>query len=671
MRFLASLEMTMILIPAFAGMTGLLSLLYLSPAFAAGSDNGNVGTTVMNSHGEDMELEFKLYDPGTESIVDYARYGTFLGAGTDKYQYKVTNRKALAAAVGEGVYPNNSVYKDPAYRILVTKGKLAGSHWDYVNIDNQQLAFYKWATANDTPAVQQFYTALALEKLGEYAQAIKAYHAVVVHFPKQVGWTYWHTPLYMARIAIDRIDFITRKHPGLGIKLAEADVEVENGHNEKITDDKFVVNPGRLIKVSPEELKVKRTDVSKLKITKIVGAGSVKLVQFENGHWQMRVDGKPYLIKGIAYAPTPIGLSPNEGGYDPNNAWMTMDLNKNGKIDGPFDAWVDKNKNNRQDSDEPAVGDFKLLKEMGVNTLRLYHHAANKELLRTLYKEYGIRVIMGDMLGMYAAGSGAEWYQGTDYTNPRHLENMRNSVRQMVEEYKDEPYVLMWMLGNESNYGVVGDPDPKSNNAGLGSNAKAQPLEHYQFVNEAAGMIKSIDPSRPVGFSNGEVVTIDLLSRHSGHIDVFGANVYRGAQGFGRSFWQDVRDFMDKPVIFTEYGCPAYMTGKDQETAEAKQLEYHKGNWEDIVYNTAGSGFGNALGGVVFEFVDEWWKSGLPPKFSAKEHETLGDFIAAFPDGTMHEEWLGVASQGDGSQSPFMRQLRKSYGYYRKVWNEK
>ena len=67
-----------------------------------------------------------------------------------------------------------------------------------------------------------------------------------------------------------------------------------------------------------------------------------------------------------------------------------------------------------------------------------------------------------------------------------------------------------------------------------------------------------------------------------------------------------------------------------------QQLEYLQGNWEDIVYNSAGSGFGNAIGGTLFEFVDEWWKSGLPPKFIANEHETVGDFRAAFPDGWMH-----------------------------------
>ncbi|HXV19127.1 MAG TPA: hypothetical protein VD883_03525, partial [Candidatus Omnitrophota bacterium] len=243
--------------------------------FSWGSD-AEKGTTMLNSHGEEMELEFKLYDPGTEDVVDYEKYGTFVGLGTEQYQYKVTNRKGLSAAVGEGVYPSNSVYKDPAYRVLVPKGKLAGSQWDYVNIDDQQLAFYKWATSHDTPAVQQYYTALALEKLGAYKQALKAYHAVLIHFPKQIGWTVFRTPLYMGRLAIDRIEYITRKNPELGIKLVGAEIRVENGFDFNISNDKFVVvNPGKLVKVDPSELKPKRVNLSKLKITKTLGNGDV------------------------------------------------------------------------------------------------------------------------------------------------------------------------------------------------------------------------------------------------------------------------------------------------------------------------------------------------------------------------------------------------------------
>ncbi len=643
----------------------LINVISLMPmGYAWGSDNQ--GTEIMNVHGENMELEFKLYDPGTEDIVDYEKYGTFVGLGTDKYEYKVTNRKGLAAAAGEGIYPNNSIYMDPTYRVLVTKGRLAGSQWDYVNIDNQQLAFYKWATSHDTMAVQQYYTALALEKLGEFRQAVKAYHAVVVHFPKQSGWTIFHTPLYMSRLALDRIDYLTRKHPELGMKLVDAKIRVENGYNFDPADDLYIVNPGKLIKVKPTELKRKRINVKRLPVAKTLGSGDVQAVGFNNGHWQMRVKGKPFMVKAVAYSPTPLGKSPHEGYV--LDAWMKSDLNENGKIDGPFDSWVDKNKNNQKDSDEKVVGDFALMKQMGVNTIRLYHHSMNKELLRKLYKDYGIRVIMGDLLGMYAVGSGAEWFKGTDYTDPVQQENMKKSVREMVMEYKDEPYILMWMLGNESNYGEPGDP--AKDKVGFGSQAKLQPEAHYKFVNEVAGMIKSIDPKHLVGFSNGEIITIDILGKYSDNIDIFGTNSYRGSSGFGPSLWQDGKDFVGKPVLITEYGCPAFYAGKALAFAEEKQMEYHKGNWEDILYNSAGSGVGNAIGGVVFEFVDEWWKAGPPPKFNAAAQESIGDFQANFPDGWMYEEWLGLVSQGDGGHSPYLRQLRKSYDYYKKVWNQ-
>lgn len=615
-----------------------------------------------------MEIEFKLYDPGTEAIVDYANYGTFKGVGTDHYEYRVHNRKGLAAAVGEGIYPSVSVFKDPIYRLLETKGRLHGSQWDYVNISNQQLAFYKWASSHDSEGVKLFYTALALEKLGEVSQAIKAYYAVVVCFPRQIGWTVWHTPIYVGRVAIDRIDFLTRQHPELGLKLVDTKIRVENGYNYDVSDDRYFVNPGKIVKVNPSDVQPKRVDVSKLQVVKNRGSGSPQLVQFKNGHWQFQLDGKPFMVKAVAYSPTPVGMTP-DCGYN-LDSWQTTDLNENGKIDGPFDSWVDGNGNEIQDANERVMGDFALMKQMGVNTIRLYHHSMNKKLLRQLYDDTGIRVIMGDFLGMYAVGSGAEWYKGTDYTDPVQREKMKESVRSMVNEYKDEPYVLMWMLGNESNYGEVGNPDPKSGKVGNGSNAKRQPEAHYKFVNEVAGMIKSIDPAHPVGFSNGDVITIDVLSKNFSNVDIFGSNAYRGSRGFGKSFWEDARDFLDRPVLVTEYGCPAYYLGKDLAKAEEKQAEYHRAAWEDIVYNSAGSGVGNAVGGVIFEFSDEWWKAGPPPQFSPSVHETVGQFQADFPDGWMHEEWLGVVSQGDGSKSPYLRRLRKSYDYYKEAWNK-
>ncbi len=163
--------------------------------------------------------------------------------------------------------------------------------------------------------------------------------------------------------------------------------------------------------------------------------------------------------------------------------------------------------------------------------------------------------------GAYAIGSGASWYKGTDYSDPVQQQNMLNSLRKMVDEYKNEPYVLMWVLGNENNYGVA-------------NNAKKDPVSYYKFMNKAVEFIKSIDPhKRPVAICNGEVKFLDIFARECPAVDVFGLNSYRGEYGFGH-LWLTAKEIADKPVLITEYGCPAHNMYVDEEESEAQQAEY-------------------------------------------------------------------------------------------------
>jgi len=257
---------------------------------------------------------------------------------------------------------------------------------------------------------------------------------------------------------------------------------------------------------------------------------------------------------------------------------------------------------------------------------------------------------MGDFLGVYTIGSGASWYEGTDYADLEQRKNMMASVREMVEEFKDEPYILMWTLGNENNYGVA-------------CNARKIPEVYYSFVNEVARMIKSIDPNHPVAISNGDTLFLDILARAAPDVDIYGSNCYRGEAGFDGGLFEDVKDEYGKPVVITEYGCPAYMKDRSLEDAEVAQAIYHRGNWEGILQNCASSGAGNAIGGVVFEWLDEWWKA-----YEPSLHDYRLSWAGPFPDGHMHEEWLGIASQGDGKSSPYLRQLRKAYYVYQELW---
>jgi beta-glucuronidase len=116
---------------------------------------------------------------------------------------------------------------------------------------------------------------------------------------------------------------------------------------------------------------------------------------------------------------------------------------------------------------------------------------------------------------------------------------------------------------------------------------------------------------------------------------------------------------------------------------------YLGNNWEDIEAHMAGSGVGNALGGVLFEYTDEWWKanSDLPLKFQKENAEwyaprsagyknlqpenqdKLPQFGGPYLDGWSYEEWFGVTSMGSGKGSPFARILRPAYFRMKSLWN--
>jgi beta-glucuronidase len=591
-----------------------------------------------------------LYEAGKEDFVNYAKYGEAQNIGTKDYRYVIKDQEGLSLAVGEGISPNTtSLRRDPEFKKAVKEKRLEGSHWDFLQSPDLEAAFLKWATAPEPPGIRLFYTGLILEKSGLIKHAVKCYYAIVVHFPSSYGWTYWHTPWYVGQAAIAKINFLLRRHPELGYKLEDADIRVINGYDNNVANDIFIVNPGRFVKVGLlEKFKPKSSKASKV-IKRQLGEGKVHLVQYESGDWQLIVENKPYVIKGVTYAPTKVGESPDNGTL---TNWMEDDFNRNGKADGPYDAFVDKNRNNLQDKDELTVGDFKLMQDMGVNTIRLYHHPhkPNKAVLRDLYNNYGIRVIMGDFLGKYAIGSGAAWNPGTDYNNEEHKRNMMESVTSMVLEFKDEPFILFWLLGNENVYGYA-------------CNADKDPDAFFKFVNEVAAHIKSIDPEHPVAICNGDILYLDRFGRDAPQIDMLGTNAYRGDYGFG-FLWRQVKQEADRPVFITEFGCPAYAEGKNIDEAEYMQAEFHRGSWEDIENNMAfAGGAGNVIGGVVFEWLDEWWKA-----YEPYTHDTKGLWAGPFPDGYMHEEWLGACGQGDGSLSPFLRQLRKAYYMYKKMW---
>jgi len=161
---------------------------------------------------------------------------------------------------------------------------------------------------------------------------------------------------------------------------------------------------------------------------------------------------------------------------------------------------------------------------------------------------------------------------------------------------------------------------------------------------------------------------LDICAKNAPDIDIFGLNAYRGEQGFG-NLWQDVAELYGKPVMLTEFGCVAYAKGWTAARCETEQASYLEGYWTDIENNAAGveGGYGNSIGGMIFEWSDEWWKAQGASDPSLHDESSQGG--GAFLDGNCYEEWCGIAALGNGEDSTRKRQLRKSYFMYKDLWN--
>lgn len=612
----------------------------------------------------------KLFYPGTETIVNYEKYGTFKGIGTSEYKYTIKDPRGLAKAVGIGIFPNRNIYQDSEYKGLQKAGKLDGSPWDYVLNPHYKRNFYKWASLEQIDGAKQFFTAIALKELGLIEHAIKAYYAVIVHFPKDACWGkdgsfVW----YVGPTAISEIKNLLRQYPELGLDLEGARIIIKNGKDTNLYNDIVIVDPGKFVRIDPNRRKKNKYNLKSLDIIQTLGEGKVRLIQYDNYHWQLLVNNKPFFIKGVVYTPTQIGFMPDR--TNSLNEWMHLDTDKNGLIDAPYESWIDKNKNNIKDKNEKAIGDFKMLKGMGCNTIVIFYDSMdpsynpkeiNKQLLRELHEKYGIYVIMGNLLGAYTVGSGASWEDGTDYTNEKQRKRMKEIVKQQVLDHKDEPYILLWQLGNENNLpvGYTGINATRTN-------AFSFPGAYAEFLNEVAMMIHELDPDHPVSVGNADVSLIDIYAQYAPAIDILGINAYRGKEGFGY-LWPQVQDIFDRPILISEYGSDAYREAKGED--ENMQVNYHKNCWDDILYNKAGGwAQGNCIGGCIFEWVDEWWKDNISGD-SPSRHQTDSQQDMNFPDGRSHEEWFGVCSQGNGKSSPFLRQPRKTYYFYKKSWNK-
>jgi hypothetical protein len=289
-----------------------------------------------------------------------------------------------------------------------------------------------------------------------------------------------------------------------------------------------------------------------------------------------------------------------------------------------------------------------LLQNMGVNAIRQYTGVPSKW-IKYIYENYGIYTILNHSFGRYGLNVNGTWQPNTDYSNPEVRALLLAEVKEMVEAYKGTPGLLMFLLGNENNYGLFWQ-GAETENIPVAERKSTLAASHmYKLFNDAALEMKGIDKTHPIAICNGDLLFLDIIARECKNVDILGLNVYRGIS-FGDLF-DRVKNEYGKPVMFTEFGADAFNTLTNDEDG-ASQAKYLLGNWKEIYANMSGMGkAGNCIGGCTFQFSDGWWKSGQT--INLDQHDTHaswsnGGYENDHVEGenNMNEEWFGICAKG-------------------------
>jgi len=334
---------------------------------------------------------------------------------------------------------------------------------------------------------------------------------------------------------------------------------------------------------------------------------------------RLQVDGRDFMVLGMNWGYMPIGQNYSYAFWSQPDEMIRAALAK----------------------------EMPLLKGMGVNVIRHYVGMPPRW-VQYVYETYGISTMINHTVGRYGLTLDGVWHPNTDYSDPKVRAQLKGEITALVKEFEGTPGLLMWLLGNENNYGLSWSSfEIEALPEGDRNTARARHL--YSLFGEIIADIKRLDPDRPVCMANGDLQYIDIIAEECVGLDVFGSNVYRGISA--RDFYQVVKDKLGVPTMFTEFGADAFnavIMTEDQAT----QAKYLLGQWREIYEQSAGKGgVGNAVGGLIFQWSDGWWK------FRQEERLDIHDTNASWPnagypedyregDNNMNEEWWGICAKG-------------------------
>ena len=272
-------------------------------------------------------------------------------------------------------------------------------------------------------------------------------------------------------------------------------------------------------------------------------------------------DYETFVIKGVGYAPTPIGKFIG-GEFDAkgNPIWSALcsyvgsdELSHGEKrfiipgttaCNGGNCFQCAPNGSHYYNDLAILNRDFRLIQQMNANTIRTWGKVTPRLLEKA--NEYGLKVIAGFWIS-----------HETDFVRGD-LNWIRNEFIDYVRQYKDNPAILMWGLSNENNTAFCSwAPNDQAC-------VNQQATAFYNFVNGLAATTKQMFPNvQPIMIVTAEMNNLKEHASLLSNIDILGINSYRG-KTFGNLFQQFQQTFPNKPMLLTEFGTDAFITDPNQ-----------------------------------------------------------------------------------------------------------
>lgn len=227
---------------------------------------------------------------------------------------------------------------------------------------------------------------------------------------------------------------------------------------------------------------------------------------------------------------------------------------------------------------------YRALAEAGGNAFRTWSTEYATEDLAAA-KELGLMVAMGIDL--------QKELHGFDYTDKQAVKAQFDSAIQQVEQFKDHPNLLFWVVGNELNLlldesGQLLDVNPAA----------------YDALNDLVRAIQAIDPNHPVTttFAGAQPSHLQTALERAPTLDFVSIQVYGGLS--------DVPEMIQasgvkKPFVVTEFGPSGHW--ERPATAWGREIEEPDGEKARVFAQRMQQGLledptGQLLGGFAFEW---------------------------------------------------------------------